>query len=370
MGELDDVALEAQEEAVRVVASSVQRGESFSRGLRMLPIPGIADVDLQHLHHVISGVISSFYLQSLRPAAARVQQRLREQLVPEPLVTALLPICARDPRYTLVLYRFGQVTIHLAEHPVLGVDLDPDIVDEQYSQEFLELVQERICDTASVPQVQCLSAPSADRFCHEAWPPGLPCPVFEVEGALGPRTDGSDSPSATDAIDDADTADVVSSGIERDEPRSHRKDKDNTELEKGERKGHLHLQQAPILGASLEAQGVTTLMIRNIPHTVTQKRFIHELANSGFSGTYDFCYMPSLFGTGVSKGYAFVNFKSGVKAFVCAWHGSRRFTHSGPALDVSAASIQGRETNLKKLCESKMRRIRNPALRPVVLDSD
>merc|ERR1711957_712685 len=112
-------------------------------------------------------------------------------------------------------------------------------------------------------------------------------------------------------------------------------------------------------------------MLRNIPHSVSQKRLVEELTSSGFAGLYDFCYMPSTFGTGVGKGYAFVNLttSSGLSAFVTMWHGSRRFSvnSSEAALNVSAAALQGREQNVKKWDAPRMRRVRNPALRPLVI---
>jgi len=127
------------------------------------------------------------------------------------------------------------------------------------------------------------------------------------------------------------------------------------------------------LAAQLSVQGVTTLMIRNLPYSVTQKRLIEELTATGFTGLFDFCYMPSLFGSGVGKGYAFVNLIStdAVGHFVNTWHGSRRFElqASDAAINVSAAYLQGREKNAKKWDAPRMRRVRNPALRPLVLSS-
>jgi len=128
---------------------------------------------------------------------------------------------------------------------------------------------------------------------------------------------------------------------------------------------------AMALGEMLKQQGITTVMIRNVPPGVTQKRLLEELDRSGFIGLYDFCYMPSTFGTGVTKGYAFVNFVSPdvVATFVSAWHHSRRFgmNFGETVLNVSAATLQGRELNVRKWDAPRMRRVRNPALRPLVL---
>jgi len=134
---------------------------------------------------------------------------------------------------------------------------------------------------------------------------------------------------------------------------------------------HAAASSAAALAAALQSQRVTTLMVRNLPHSVTQKRLVEELAASGFAGLYDFCYMPSMFGTGVGKGYAFVNLTSAAAlgAFVSAWHGSRRFgiSPSEASLNVSAAAMQGLQENVRKWDAPRMRRVRNPALRPLVM---
>lgn len=124
------------------------------------------------------------------------------------------------------------------------------------------------------------------------------------------------------------------------------------------------------LADALQKQAVTTLMLRNVPTLVSQKRLVEELEKGGFAGQYDFCYMPSTFGTGATKGYAFINFLTPeiVASFVRQWHGSRRFGVTGnePALNVSAATLQGRDENIRKWDAPRMRRVRNPALRPLV----
>ena len=43
-------------------------------------------------------------------------------------------------------------------------------------------------------------------------------------------------------------------------------------------RGRANYQSPSALAALLQAQGITTLMVRNLPNSVTQKRFIEELA--------------------------------------------------------------------------------------------
>lgn len=116
---------------------------------------------------------------------------------------------------------------------------------------------------------------------------------------------------------------------------------------------------------------ISTVMVRNVPSSVKQSGFVKELEDSGFGGLFDFCYLPSAFDTGKNKGYAFVNFINFVaySAFLKAWHGSRRFSAraADPALNVSAAALQGLERNIEKWDAPRMRRVRNPEYRPFVV---
>jgi len=122
----------------------------------------------------------------------------------------------------------------------------------------------------------------------------------------------------------------------------------------------------------LIGQGVTTLMIRNIPAGVTQKRFLAELTRYGFGGSFDFVYLPCCFESKTSKGYGFINFISSeaLGVFVNTWHTSRIFGHKSgePVLNVSAAAVQGLSENVKKWSRGK--RIRNPDLRPYIAPAE
>lgn len=124
--------------------------------------------------------------------------------------------------------------------------------------------------------------------------------------------------------------------------------------------------------ASILSSGSSTLMIRNLPRLVKQKRLIKEIDAAGFAGTYDFAYLPSSFGRGVESsglGYGFVNFEEAEMAakFVQHWHGSRHFSmsKSDAALTVSVAEHQGKEVNVKAWMRKGVR-VRNPDLRPFI----
>lgn len=124
--------------------------------------------------------------------------------------------------------------------------------------------------------------------------------------------------------------------------------------------------QPEVLNSSRD---ITTLMIRNLPNYLTQQELKDDL-DRNFAGMYDFLYMPSEFGEGKGKGYAFVNFTStlGAGLLIGAWHLKRRFAVSSKALplNISAASVQGRDANIAKFDCPRLRRIRNPNFRPLV----
>lgn len=112
---------------------------------------------------------------------------------------------------------------------------------------------------------------------------------------------------------------------------------------------------------------VTTLMVRNIPHKVTQSTFRAELDSSGFTSKYDFAYLPMCFMTRSNNGYAFVNFDTPEAAnqFVKAWHRSNYCGAVYPTISVAPAAIQGLDANMRKW-GPRVERIRDAALRPFV----
>jgi len=129
---------------------------------------------------------------------------------------------------------------------------------------------------------------------------------------------------------------------------------------------------APVVPAPQDC--ITTLMIRNLPYSISQDELIDDLNACGFRGLYDFLYMPYSFegqsGKAVCKGYAFVNFISSAPAreLVTVWHLSLRFgmSNQDQALNLSAASLQGFDANVAKWSTPRMRRVRNPNCKPFV----
>jgi len=116
---------------------------------------------------------------------------------------------------------------------------------------------------------------------------------------------------------------------------------------------------------------VTTLMVRNVPEVVCQVDFMAELDRSGFHGKYDFCYVPvQNFMSRKHLGYAFVNFVSteAARYFACQWQGTHRFgkPKNTRALDVSPASVQGREANIRRASGARICHIKNSKYRPFV----
>merc|ERR1712039_1080380 len=97
------------------------------------------------------------------------------------------------------------------------------------------------------------------------------------------------------------------------------------------------------LARKMEQKGITTLMVRNIPATVTQREFLGEMDRTGFKGCYDFAYMPCSFETRSTKGHAFVNFKTTqwMRIFFELWHKSDRLGSPVGGLKISPAQIQG-----------------------------
>ncbi|CAK0901305.1 unnamed protein product [Prorocentrum cordatum] len=118
---------------------------------------------------------------------------------------------------------------------------------------------------------------------------------------------------------------------------------------------------------------ITTLVVRNLHTFTSQQEFLDEVNRSGFAEKYDFAWLPRNFNDGSGKGLAFINFRtaSAARAFAGAWHRSRRLGNQDETgkvlpLNVSSASLQGFEANLRKWSSARITRVRNQDFLPFV----
>ena len=120
-----------------------------------------------------------------------------------------------------------------------------------------------------------------------------------------------------------------------------------------------------------EISSATTLMIRNIPTRFTSTSFLDVLMECGFSGTFDFFYLPMDFRTGKNMGYAFLNFTLPYFAqlFAHLFHGTRLgFTTSSKVLHISTSRRQGLVENIELFRNSDLLSSESfPCFKPFVL---
>lgn len=103
--------------------------------------------------------------------------------------------------------------------------------------------------------------------------------------------------------------------------------------------------------AGMGLSGCTTVMIRNIPTTFTQKDLMQELCNCRFGGTFDFIYVPADSRKRKNRGIAFVNFTSASAAseFYHGVHGTKSSDLNGAKeIFVTPADVQGYEENVRR----------------------
>lgn len=311
------------------IRKGLERGEGLFNLLKSVPLPPQVDnMSQKQVQYRIVYALDVLYKTGTRPTLVALQQALHNQGAPHDIIKAVLPICARAPELYKLWLSACQICVLLNCWTPSTMLLTPQNEDlEAYDNTFL----------------QALVSVLAERLQSKARP--LENPRFPEGGHNG---------------------------------ADHWFESQHTEMSTKKPAAGLkeklfgsHAGGAAELASAFKERGVTTLMLRNLPQNVTQLRFVEELSNTGFAGLYDFCYMPSTFRTGTGKGYAFVNLVSAdvMSNFVKVWHGARLFgmMSSDTPINVSAAAIQGREENARKWDAPRMRRVRNPALRPLVL---
>lgn len=115
---------------------------------------------------------------------------------------------------------------------------------------------------------------------------------------------------------------------------------------------------------------VTTVMLRHIPNKYTQASLLHELNRMGFTGRYDFFYLPMDVHNRTNVGYAFINFLTPQDAL----RFSRTLTnykfqqHSSQKIaTVSPAHVQGLVKNLFHFSNRAVSQSRDIQYRPIVV---
>jgi hypothetical protein len=131
----------------------------------------------------------------------------------------------------------------------------------------------------------------------------------------------------------------------------------------------------PKEAASESKDEVTSMMIRNIPYSLTQQKLIDALDATGFTGLYDFCYLPHKFSDHKNVGYAFVNFLNSKVAqdFQRVWHQDKGTVFNASdmrkALNITEAVLQGLQANMQKAKSKKMGRVKNTSFKRVLLNN-
>jgi len=125
-------------------------------------------------------------------------------------------------------------------------------------------------------------------------------------------------------------------------------------------------------GAGPKATQWTTVMMRNLPFSYTCDSLIALLESKGFSGWFDFVYVPIKRAEAEGVGYGFVNLTSPERAekFMLAWEGFDDWpsASSQKACCVQRSMYQGLKENIHRYRNSPFMRDDVPAFyKPVLL---
>lgn len=115
---------------------------------------------------------------------------------------------------------------------------------------------------------------------------------------------------------------------------------------------------------------LTTAMLRNIPNRYTQASLLHEIEDEGFSGSFNFFYLPMDTHNRTNVGYAFINFKTpeDMSRFTKLFAGYNFKDHASQKIArVSPAHIQGFEENIRHFANRAVAHSRNSQYRPLVV---
>mmetsp|Transcript_114512 Transcript_114512/g.186674 ORF Transcript_114512/g.186674 Transcript_114512/m.186674 type:complete len:327 (-) Transcript_114512:41-1021(-) len=129
--------------------------------------------------------------------------------------------------------------------------------------------------------------------------------------------------------------------------------------------GELQMQQArDVAAAGGGLSGHITVMVRYIPSKYTQNKFMNEINDAGFDGTYDFLYLPLDTRNYGNRGFAFINFLSAELAelFYSKYHGQKlKHFENEVTRDIAVmpADVQGFEESAARFYTTSLRKKKN-----------
>jgi hypothetical protein len=119
----------------------------------------------------------------------------------------------------------------------------------------------------------------------------------------------------------------------------------------------MHATMAPADNHSTQSDVKSTVILRNIPNNFTREAFLGVLDRNGFSGMYDFLYLPIDFNSNANLGYAFINLVS-AEATDAFWNFFDGYTWDCPSEKVCnvvwCGTHQGREAHVNRYRNSPM----------------
>jgi hypothetical protein len=129
---------------------------------------------------------------------------------------------------------------------------------------------------------------------------------------------------------------------------------------------HTRVNRVREWAASVSSPRELTLHVQGIPTEYTKSRFMSLINSLGFTGTYDYLYLPRCFRTQRSKGYAFINFTTPELAQRFTETMDGRLMDSSSSLSVLVSTTQGLEENMVRWVRARSRRVRDPEVLPFV----
>uniref|UniRef100_A0A0G4I6G8 Mei2-like C-terminal RNA recognition motif domain-containing protein n=1 Tax=Chromera velia CCMP2878 TaxID=1169474 RepID=A0A0G4I6G8_9ALVE len=114
--------------------------------------------------------------------------------------------------------------------------------------------------------------------------------------------------------------------------------------------------------------GLTTIMLRNIPNKYTQKMLL-DVVNEEFRGLFDFFYLPIDFRNKCNVGYAFINFLHPhyARMFKDAFGGRKlNAFKSNKVCEVSWGRVQGLKNNIEHYRNSAVMSVPIPQYKPML----